>query len=196
MRMISKILLGTAAAASIATAGIAYAAPGQDGPGKARPDVTRAQAEEQAGKMFDRMDANKDGKLDAADREARQKARFDRFDTNKDGSISREEFSARPDRTRAAPDGQKAEGKREGKRFGGRHHGGWHRGGHGGMGMMKQGAGPVAKADFVAAHLARFDAADADKNGVLTAQERQAQREKMRAEWQAKRAAQQQQKAQ
>ena len=30
MRMISKILLGTAAAASIATAGIAYAAPGMD----------------------------------------------------------------------------------------------------------------------------------------------------------------------
>ena len=192
MRMISKILLGTAAAASVATAGIAYAAPGQDGMAKARPDITRAQAQEQAGKMFDRMDANKDGKLDAADREARQKARFDRLDTNKDGSISREEFAARPDRTRAAPDGQKAEGKR----FGGRHHGGWQRGGHGGMGMMKQGAGPVTKADFVAAHLARFDAADTDRNGVLTAQERQAQREKMRAEWQAKRAAQPQQKAQ
>jgi len=192
MRMISKILLGTAAAASVATAGIAYAAPGQDGAGKARPDITRAQAEERAGKMFDRMDANKDGKLDAADREARQQARFDRLDTNKDGSISREEFAARRDRTRTAPDGQKADGKR----FGGRHHGGWHRGGHGGMGMMKQGAGPVTRAEFVAAHLARFDAADTDRNGVLTTQERQAQREKMRAEWQAKRAAQQQQKAQ
>ncbi len=192
MRTISRILLGTAAAASVATAGIAYAAPGQDGMAKARPDITRAQAQEQAGKMFDRMDANKDGKLDAADREARQKARFDRLDTNKDGSISREEFAARPDRTRAAPDGQKVDGKR----FGGRHHGGWQRGGHGGMGMMKQGAGPITKADFVAAHLARFDAADTDRNGVLTAQERQAQREKMRAEWQAKRAAQPQQKAQ
>ena len=100
MRMISKILLGTAAAASVATAGIAYAAPGQDGAGKARPDITRAQAEERAGKMFDRMDANKDGKLDAADREARQQARFDRLDTNKDGHLVRGEVAAWHERQR------------------------------------------------------------------------------------------------
>ena len=56
MKTITKILLGTAAAASVATAGIAYAAPGE-----ARLDMTRAQAQERAVKMFERMDANKDG---------------------------------------------------------------------------------------------------------------------------------------
>ena len=210
MRMISKILLGTAAAASIATAGIAYAAPGMDGPGKDRPDVTRVQAEERANAMFDRMDANKDGKPDKADHEARQKARFDRMDANKDGSLSREEFAARPDRRGpegTGPQGQKAEGKRgDGQHFGGRHHGG--RGGkHHGMGgmrgsggMMKQadtnGDGAISKAEFVAAHLAKFDASDTDRNGTVTAAERKTQHDKMRTEWQAKRSMQQQQKAQ
>ena len=204
MRLISKILLGTAAAASVATAGVAFAAPGQDGPGKARPDVTRAQAQEQAGKMFDRLDFNKDGKLDASDRQAsrdaRQKERFDRLDANKDGSLTRDEFNTRPDRTR---DGQKAEGKRgDGEHFG-RHHrgGGRHHGGHGGwggrgMGGMKADQAPVTKAEFIANRLARFDAADADKNGTVTSAEHKAQRDKMRAEWQAKRATQTQQKAQ
>ncbi len=215
MRLISKILLGTAAAASVATAGIAYAAPGQDGAAPARPDITRAQAAEQAGKMFDKLDFNKDGKIDAADfkarRDARLQALFDRLDTNKNGSITRDEFMAGMEHGRRGPDGRQAEGKPgEGRHFGGGHRGGpggmmHHRmGGMGGMGggMMKPGQGPVTKSEFVAARLAKFDAADTNHDGVLTAQERQAEREKMRAEWQAKRAewkaqhgAQQQQKA-
>ena len=183
MKTITKILLGTAAAASVATAGIAYAAPGG-----ARPDMTRAQAQERAVKMFERMDANKDGKLDTADREARQKARFDRLDTNKDGSLSREEFNTRPERAQQAGKGERPEGKR----------GGWHhRGGKGRMGhggpKMKQadsnGDGAISQAEFTAAHLAMFDKLDTNKDGTVTAQERKDAHQKMREEWRAKRAA-------
>ena len=191
MKKLTKIMLATAAAASAATAGFAYAAPGGEG----RPDQTRAQAQDHATKMFERMDANKDGKLDKADHEARQTGRFDRLDTDKNGSLSREEFNTRPQRAEKAPDGQKAEGRRgDGKHFGGRHHGGRGGGKHGGF-MMKQADtnndGAISQAEFVASHLAKFDAADADKNGTVTSAERKAQHEKMRAEWQAKRAAQQ-----
>ena len=47
--------------------------------------------------MFAKMDANKDGKIDPADREAHDRPpMFDRIDTNKDGAITRDEFAARP----------------------------------------------------------------------------------------------------
>ena len=200
-----KTLIGLSFVA-LAAGGVAIAQP-MGGPGRdpmAGKTVTRAEAQTRAAEMFARMDANKDGKLDASDRQAsrdaRQKERFDRLDANKDGSLSREEFNTRPDRTR---DGQKAEGKRgDGEHFG-RHHrgGGRHHGGHGGwggrgMGGMKADQAPVTKAEFIANRLARFDAADADKNGTVTSAEHKAQRDKMRAEWQAKRATQTQQKAQ
>lgn len=45
--------------------------------------------------MFDRMDADKDGKLTYAEMEASRKAEFDAADTNKDGSLGAEELSAR-----------------------------------------------------------------------------------------------------
>jgi Ca2+-binding EF-hand superfamily protein len=192
MKKITKILLGTAAAASFATAACAYAAPG----GEPRGDLTRAQAQEQAVKMFERMDANKDGKLDAADREARMAERFDRLDTNKDGSLSREEFAARP-----AHDGQRFGGPDGKPGFDGHRGGGKHRGmgrmgpgGHGGHGpMMKQadtnGDGAISQAEFVAARLAMFDKVDANKDGTVTAQERKDAHQKMREEWRAKRAA-------
>ena len=60
--------------------------------------ITRAEAQAHAGQMFDRLDANHDGKLDQADREARKaefKAKiFAAIDTNNDGSISQAEFMA------------------------------------------------------------------------------------------------------
>ena len=42
------------------------------------------------------------------------------------------------------------------------------------MGGMKADQTPVTKAEFVAGRLARFGATDTDKNGVVTAAERQA----------------------
>jgi Ca2+-binding EF-hand superfamily protein len=77
---------------------------GWGGPGVS---VTRAQAQEIAGRMFDRMDFNHDGKLDASDREGRRaafrQAMFDRMDANHDGQISRDEFmNFKPGRPRGA----------------------------------------------------------------------------------------------
>ena len=78
------------AAATLATAGVALAAPGM----KPQGDVTRAQAEAMAGERFAKMDVNSDGVLNAADREARQAQMFGKLDTDKNGAISEAEFAA------------------------------------------------------------------------------------------------------
>ena len=57
-------------------------------------DITRAEAQAKCAEMFARMDANKDGLLNDADRDARMGQMFDTLDTDKNGSISREEFNA------------------------------------------------------------------------------------------------------
>lgn len=181
------IILSLAAGATLMAGGAALAqgtAPTRPAPGA---DITRAQVQERATATFARMDANKDGKIDAADREVRQRARFDRLDTDRNGAISFAEFSTRPERPQGEP-GQRPEGRRgpeaggegrgpggEGPRFGRSHRGGP----GGGFGMF--GPGPAAKegmtqAQFVAAALARFDQADTDRNGVLTQAERKAAR--------------------
>lgn len=168
------------AAAAIAIAGgstFAYAQPKMGG------DFTRAQAQERATKMFERMDVNSDGVIDAADREARMKQRFDKMDTDKNGSISFAEFSARPEwKGKRAEAGEPNDrGPREGKR--GHHRMG--RGGHGPMGMMADTNkdGKITKAEFQAHALAKFDAMDTDKNGTVTAAERKAARDVMRAKF-------------
>ena len=81
----------------------------QDTPDAADRPISRAEATAMAGQLFDRLDANHDGTLDAADRKARFEAerarfeaertarlaaRFDAIDTNHDGAISRAEFMA------------------------------------------------------------------------------------------------------
>ncbi|MFC4254082.1 hypothetical protein GRI97_01515 [Altererythrobacter xixiisoli] len=167
------IILSLAAGATLMAGGAAFA----QGPAPARPapgaDITRAQVQERATATFARMDANKDGKIDAADREVRQRARFDRLDADKNGAISFAEFTTRPERperAEARPQGEP--GQRAERRRGRGHRGG-------GFGMF--GPGPGAKdgmtqAEFVAAALARFDQADTDRNGVLTQAERKAAR--------------------
>lgn len=148
-------------------------------------DMTRAQASAKAGEHFDRMDANKDGKLDAADRSARQAQMFDRLDTDRNGSISRAEFDAH----RAGPGGR---GGPDGDRPMGRHMGGpggRHGGPDGDMGGMMlradaNGDHALTKAEFVNAALARFDAADTNKDGTVSVAEHQAARQAMKARWQ------------
>lgn len=174
-----KLTLGLSIAA-LAIAGTAHAAPG--GGADRNATVTRAEAQAHATQMFARMDANKDGKLDAADGEARRNARFDRMDTNKDGQISREEFAAnhRPARPEGAATGQRPD-RAEGKHRMG--HRGKGRGFHGG-GMMRNadanGDKSISQAEFVAAALQRFDSMDANKDGQVTREERQAARTAMR----------------
>lgn len=193
VRYVKKMTLLTLGAALIAVP--ALAAPGghrdmgdADGNGV----LTRAEAQASAGQMFARMDANKDGKLDAADRAARHAAmqakRFAALDANSDGSISKAEWDqhgadrqakrAEWKEKRAAAAGEAGEGKR-GMRG---HHG--KRGDHGMM--MKadtDGDKAISQAEFETAALARFDRLDANKDGQVTAEERQAQR----AAWKAKR---------
>lgn len=219
-----KVALGLSAGA-LALGGFAYAQGGPGGPGRHGPMmdadgdgvVTRAEAQASAAAMFTRMDVNKDGKIDAADREARRTQRkeemFARLDTDKNGSISKAEFMAakgpgdgrrggpgmdgpppegmaRGDGPAMGPDGKP--GPRGDKERGGRHHGAMHGKGHGprGGGMMTMADtnndGAISQAEFTAAAMKHFDMMDANKDGKVTAEERKAAHEKMKAEWKSK----------
>ncbi|MXO65843.1 EF-hand domain-containing protein [Altericroceibacterium endophyticum] len=170
--MAKKLTLSLAAAATVIAGGAAFAAPGGYGAGK---DVTRAKVQERSSAMFDRMDANGDGMLDEADHTARLEKRFQKMDADGDGALSQQEFTA-------------AHEKRGGKRG---HKMGRHRGMRGMMGGMPRANadGPVTKAAFQAAALARFDAADANSDGTLTAGERKAAHQAMREQRKDRRAA-------
>ena len=66
-----KLTIGLSVAA-LAIAGTAYAGQhGMRGDGNGDGVVTRVEAQAKSAEMFARMDANSDGKIDAADREAR-----------------------------------------------------------------------------------------------------------------------------
>lgn len=194
--MKKKMTLLTLGAALVAVP--VLAAPGGDrNMGDANNDgvLTRAEAETHAKAMFVKLDVNKDGKLDLADRAARHAEKraqmFDRLDANKDGSISKAEW----DQADAARQAKRAEWKaKRGERAGAPgngaerhamrgHHGG-KRGGHGGPGgWMKADANgdeAISQAEFVTGALARFDRMDANKDGKVTAEERQAMRQTMR----------------
>ncbi|WP_200844705.1 MULTISPECIES: EF-hand domain-containing protein [unclassified Novosphingobium] len=222
---IKKLTLGLSVAAlSIGGVACAQAPAAPDRPGHERPKidangdgvVTRAEAQAAAAAMFAKLDVNKDGKIDQADRElARQQKRegkFAKLDTNKDGSISKAEFMADrgPEGRGRGPGmdgpppppgemGKDGPGK-DGPRGEGRgHHG--KRGGHGfgggrmGGGMMAMARdadtnhdGAISKDEFMAAAMKRFDAADTNHDGKVTKEEKQAAREAMKAQWEAKRA--------
>ena len=180
-----KTLIGLSLVA-FAAGGVAIAQP-MGGPARdpmGGKTVTRAEAQTRAGEMFAKMDANKDGKLDAADREARRGAMFSRLDTDKNGAISRDEFNARHQRAQGAREGMKGEGhKGEGHRGHGMRgtHG---KKGMGGMMMMRMADtnkdGAVSRDELLAAHAKHFDMADANKDGSLTPEERKAAHAKMR----------------
>jgi hypothetical protein len=153
---------------------------------------TRAEVQARAAEMFAKLDVNKDGRLDAADRAARhaerQARKFARLDADGNGSISKAEWdqhgadraAKRAERgEKRAAAGEDGRGKRHAMRG---HHG--KRGGHYGMMMGKadaDGDKAISQAEFQTAALARFDAADANKDGQVTAEERKAQRGAWRA---------------
>ncbi|MDO9368595.1 MAG: hypothetical protein Q7T68_08505 [Sphingopyxis sp.] len=196
MKKISLFTLGAALIAVPVLAAPGGAKGDTDGNGV----TTRVEAQANAAQMFAKMDVNKDGKIDATDRAARraemQAKRFAALDSNADGSISKAEWdqhaadraSKRGERKeKRVAAGEGGEGKRDGMR-GHRGKGGGHgmRGGHGGwMKADANGDKAITQAEFQTAALARFDTADANKDGQVTAEERQAQR----ATWRAKRGA-------
>lgn len=176
MRKLTISLLAGAVALTGSTA--AFAQQERRGPPQ---DMTRDAVEQRTAQLFQRLDANGDGKLDAADREARQKAVFDRIDTDHSGEISYAEFTAMRDKR-----GDRAERRgdhdREGPRMG-------KRGKRGGPGMgpramLRQADanhdGAITLAEFQTAALARFDAVDTNHDGTISQAERKAQRDKMR----------------
>lgn len=156
-------------------------------------NLTRAELTQALTARFAKMDTNGDGTVTKEEREAKRAARLDerfaRIDTDKNGQISKAEFAAGHDR--------RMDGNRRGH---GRPDGSVHmRGGHmrhadgEKMGMM--GGRPHANRDapltreaFMAQPLAKFDKADANKDGTVTAAERQAARDAMRDGWQARQA--------
>ncbi|MCA0978594.1 hypothetical protein LCM19_09475 [Qipengyuania flava] len=216
-------------AAAAALTGTAVLAQGSMGKAAPAADVTRGEAISHATARFERMDVNKDGVLDAADRAARAQQRFAKADTNGDGELSQSEMTAmhqarknrRSEANEARAEQRQARmaerfarmdadqsgglsqaelkamhemrGKRGGEareeRRGGKrgHHG------RGGMRMLamadSNGDKAISRTEFTAAATARFDRADANGDGTVTAAERKEARETRRAEWQAKRQA-------
>lgn len=88
--MFTKLKITVLTAIFLGAAGLAAASPG--GPGH---DATRA---ERKAKMLEKFDTNRDGSLDAAEKEAmhaaRAQKRFEKLDVNKDGKLSFDEFKA------------------------------------------------------------------------------------------------------
>lgn len=183
-----KWTIGIAAVALAAT-GTAFAA--QDGmrkgPGNADGVMTSAESQARADAMFSRMDANKDGKIDETDREARRTERkakmFTMLDADGNGSISRDEFMSheRPQRM-GRNDTEDRKGRWAGKRG--------HRGGMMAMAKMADtnNDGALSKAEFEAAHAKRFAMMDGNSDGQVTKEERKAAREQMKAQWKQNRA--------
>lgn len=172
--------------AALALSGAAIAQTAPAAPARERApmaDMTRAQAQAKAEAAFARMDANRDGTVDQADRQARHAEMFERLDTDRNGSISRAEFDAMHS--------QRADGDRGGKRMGGKGMGGHH-----GMMMGSRGgakaAGSLTRQAFVDRALSMFDRADANRDGTVTVAERKAARAAMRGQWRARAAERQQ----
>jgi len=181
--MKKRFLTGLGAIALAAVAGVATAqvAPA---PMRADPDrqITRADFVDVRVARLTALDANSDGTVSVEERAVamqarraqRANARFAKLDANSDGAISRAEFdaghAARPDR------GPRAD--RAGHRGGPRHA----MRGPGRPEAKGRERGPVVISDVAAKLGERFDKMDANRNGVISAEERRAAVTAQRAE--------------
>jgi Ca2+-binding EF-hand superfamily protein len=177
MKVIKITLL---AGALLAGTGVASAQPqGARGPAA---EVTRDQALARADQRFQRMDANRDGRVTAEElrqvvqaRMARREERggqrqdqlFERLDTNRDGQLSREEFAQR----RAL----------RGERRAARGMGGMDgpRGGRMAMRLLGE-DGVLTMEEFRQQALRRFERLDANRDGRVSGEERRNVREQRR----------------
>jgi len=168
-------------AMTLLSAGIAAAQPGAGQPAP-KADLQRAKLVERLDARFAKFDANKDGTIATAElkaaRDARIAQQFKRLDTDGNGAITLAEMQVAHDKR--AGHARQGDDKRH-AHFGKRGHGFRHAGS---MGALRDanGDGLISKAEFEGPALARFDKMDADHNGVVTAAERQAAREAMKAQ--------------
>ena len=196
-RFMTTVALGSLFVGGLAASHLAFA---QDGPPRAGGPrgggmlmmadadkdgtVTKAELTAALDARFARLDVNKDGKIDQADRDIlrqqRLDARFAALDTDRNGQISKAEFVA-------GHEGRQGHvGGHGGLDRGGPNRGGW---GHRGPGMRGSPDGGMAKdgvitrADFMARPLAMFDKADTNHDGKVTAEEMKAARQAFRDGW-------------
>lgn len=172
------------AGALVAATGIAAAQPAPArGPVA---EVSRDQALARADAQFQRMDANRDGRVTAeelrqlgesrrAQRSERRAERrgqmFDRLDRDRNGQISREEFSQR-----AEMRGERGQGRRGMRGMRGmRGPGGGQQAMRGG-GRMLGSDGVMTVQEFRQRAVERFDRVDANRDGRITVEERRAVR--------------------
>lgn len=164
--MLAVLLAGTAAAQA------------DSKPVDRNADVSRARLVQRLDAQFAKLDNNKDGTISAAERQDvrsdRVEKRFKRIDADGNGSVTLSEMKAAHGRRGGAPGEQRPDGAK-------------HRVHHGhGRGFVRAGLdankdGQISKAEFQSKALERFDRADADRNGILTAAERQQARTAMMA---------------
>ncbi|HEV2081545.1 MAG TPA: EF-hand domain-containing protein [Brevundimonas sp.] len=176
------LIIGGLAALTLTAGGVAVAQQvPQDPPRHARGDkdgdgrVSKAEFVDGRLARLTALDADRDGTVSAAEMQAGREARraagadraFGRMDANGDGAVTRAEFDA----SRAGRGERRAE---RGERRGGR---GMHRGG-GRRGGMER--GPVVIADARTRAEQGFARLDANGDGYVSAEERQAQRAERR----------------
>src|SRR6185295_19594500 len=96
MRRLSRQRLAVLTATTALAFGIVAGAMAQTGPGTKGPGA----GERFRTQFFERLDANKDGKVTTAEFEAAHAARFKAADKNNDGFITKDEFAAYGDERR------------------------------------------------------------------------------------------------
>lgn len=152
------------------------------------------------GERFAKLDANGDGEVTQAEmdsaRAERKAKRFARLDTDGSGGISQDEMDAAREKMgeRRSKRGDRAEGRERGERRGER---GKMRGpgGRGGLAMLmlrmadKDGDKSVTRAEFDAAVKTHFAQVDSNKDGKITADEREAAHKAMRDKMKERRSA-------
>lgn len=187
--MKKTLIAASLSALTLMSAGVALAQPGAGAPAP-KADLTRAELLTQLDARFAKMDFDKDGKLTAADRkaagEARVAERFKKLDADGNGAVTLAEMQAAHDKRMAergsGEAGKGKDGKEHMAHHGKRGHGFKHGFGFKGGKQDANGDGVITIEEFRAPMLAWFDKADTDRNGVLTAAERDAARKAMRAE--------------
>jgi hypothetical protein len=160
----SKIVSLTLAGAALAAAGVAAAQPAE--PAGVSNEIVREQVQTRAGQAFDRLDRNRDGRLDQGDRQARQQAMFERLDADHNGAISPAEFAAVRERLTERRGQLRDRFERPGGRRGPGPMAGAPRGGAGlGAQADANRDGTLTRDEVAAAALARFDRGDANHAG-------------------------------